>query len=210
MAAHNRIEIKKKKLLLTEGRDTKYFFIWACEAFHLTDIQVLDFGGVGNLRGYLQNLPKLSGYEIVETVVVARDAENSPSDAVRSIKASLKNAGLPVPLKAFTFTGKSPRVAYVLFPGFVPEEKDTLLSGNLETLCLDMVKGDTVHECVDQYITCLQSIGQTVRQPHKTRLHTYLAGKNFAGLKIGEAAKAGAWNWGCSAMEPYKRVIMSM
>jgi len=29
---------------------------------------------------------------------------------------ALKNAGLPVPTKAFTFMGKSPRVAYVLFP----------------------------------------------------------------------------------------------
>ena len=200
MAALN--QIKKTKLLLAEGRDAKYFFIWVCEAFRLAEIQVLDFGGVDNLRGYLQNLPKLPGYEIVETIVVARDAENNPNDAVRSIKASLKNAGLPVPPRAFTFTGKSPRVAYVLFPGLVPEEQDMLSSGNLETLCLDMVKGDTVHQCVDQYIECLQSIGQTIRQPHKTRLHTYLAGKNLAGLKIGEAAKAGAWNWDCSRFEP--------
>jgi hypothetical protein len=210
MAACNRIEIKKTKLLLAEGRDAKYFFIWACEAYRITGIQVLDFGGVDSLHGYLQNLPKLPGYEIVETIVIVRDAENAPNDAIRSIKGSLKNAGLPVPPKAFTFTKRLPRVAYMLFPGFVSSEEDTLLSGNLETLCMSMVKGDSVLQCADQYMQCLQSIKQQVEHPHKTRLYTYLAGKNFAGLKIGEAAKAGAWNWECSQIEPYKRIIMSM
>lgn len=209
MAAYN--QIKKAKLLLTEGRDAKYFFIWACEAFHFTDIQVLDFGGIDKLRGYLQNLPKLPGYEIVETIVVARDAESDPNDAARSIKGSLKNAGLSVPAKAFSFTDKSPRVAYVIFPGFTSEKEETLSDGKLEDLCLSMVENDAVLPCVDQYIQCLQSIGETVRHLHKTRLHAYLAGKDdYVGLKIGEAAKAGAWNWDYSGFAPYKQIISSM
>lgn len=205
------IRIEKPRLVLTEGRDAKYFFIWACEAYRIIDIQVLDYGGVAELPAYMSNLPKLPGYEMVEKIVIVRDAETDSNAAVESINGALRNAGLPVPSRAFAFTDRSPHVAYMIFPGFSPDRRKTLSNGTLEDLCLAVVGDDAVLRCVNQYIQCLQSIGEMVKHPHKVRLHAYLAGKDdYAGLKIGEAAKAGAWNWDHEMMAPYKRIIAGM
>jgi hypothetical protein len=58
---------------------------------------------------------------------------------------------------------------------------------------------------------CLQSNGNEIKRPHKTKLHTYLSGKNdFVGLKIGEAAKAGAWNWEHLKLKPFRDIITAM
>jgi|GEM_PF-2484457 len=48
-----RTEIKKSKLLLAEGADALHFFIAACEAFGVDDVQVMDFGGIKDLTTYL-------------------------------------------------------------------------------------------------------------------------------------------------------------
>jgi len=118
MAPHNKIEIEKSKLLLAEGADAFYFFIWACGTFGVDDVQVMNFGGITDLTAYLKALPLFSGYEQVNTIVVARDAENNPIAAVNNVKKSLQQAKLPVPGKPFEFTGNVPRVAFMIFPGF--------------------------------------------------------------------------------------------
>ncbi|MEK6725696.1 MAG: DUF3226 domain-containing protein [Deltaproteobacteria bacterium] len=207
------IQITEKKLILTEGRDTYYFCIWAYQAFNTTGIQVLDFGGIKDLNIYLKNLTLLSGYENIETIVIVRDAEIDSRAAVNSITSALKNANLSVPGKPCEFAGNAPKVAYVVFPGFTEdaEGNQSLLDGTLEDLCLELVKEDEIFECVNQYIQCLESKRQDVRRLHKTKLHTYLAGKNnFVGLKIGEAARVGAWDWNHVKLEPFKQVILGM
>lgn len=193
MAPRNKIE--KSKLLLVEGADALYFFIWACGTFGMDDVQVMDFGGINDLTAYLKALPLFPGYDQVNTIVVARDAENDPITAVSDVKRSLQQATLPVPGKPFEFTGNVPRAAFMIFPGFEnnSDGQSSLLPGTLEDLCLEIVKDCSTFECVDLYLECLQSKGHEIRRWHKTKLHSYLAGQNdFVGLKIGEAAKAGA------------------
>lgn len=207
------IQISEKKVILTEGADTYYFCIWAYQAFNATGIQVLDFGGIKDLKKYLKNLTLLSGYENVETIVIVRDAETDSRAAVNSITSALRNANLSVLGKPCEFAGNAPKVAYVVFPGFTEdaEGNQSLLDGTLEDLCLELVKEDEIFECVNQYIQCLESKRQDVRRLHKTKLHTYLAGKNdFVGLKIGEAARVGAWDWSHAKLEPFKQVILGM
>ena len=99
-------EIIKSKLLLVEGADAKYFFFYALEAFGVDDVQVIDFGGIGELTKYLKTLPLLPRYEQVTTIVIARDAETDPIAAVKNVKRSLKQAALPVPGNSFEFTNK--------------------------------------------------------------------------------------------------------
>lgn len=208
-----RTEIIKSKLLLAEGADTLHFFISACEAFSVNDVQVMDFGGIKDLTTYLKALPLFSGYGKVDTIVIARDAEKNPSTAVSNVKRSLRQMGLPVPGNPFEFAGAAPRVAFVIFPGFRTDTKDknTLSAGTLEDLCLEIVKDNTTFECVDQYLECLRSKGRKITRPHKTKLHSYLAGENdFVGLKVGEASNAGAWDWNHSSLKPFKDVIRAM
>lgn len=205
------IIINKKKLLLVEGMDAKMFAQWACQAFGVTDVQVLDFGGIKDLRLFLKQLILLPNYENVETVVVVRDAEKNPAGAIQSVKDALKHVGLPVPASPFNIASGSPRTAFIILPG-VPDDSNNshLASGTLEDLCLEIVKDDPIFECIEQYVQCLLAKGQVVR-PHKTKLHTYLAGKNdFVGLKIGEAAKAGAWDWNHSKLSPFRQLVLKM
>ncbi|OGP63343.1 MAG: hypothetical protein A2V65_04560 [Deltaproteobacteria bacterium RBG_13_49_15] len=208
-----RTEIIKSKLLLAEGADTFYFFRAACEAFSVDDVQVMDFGGIKDLTTYLKALPLFPGYDKVDTIVIARDAEKNPSTAVSNVKRSLRQMDLPVPLDPFEFEGAAPRVAFVIFPGFRADAKDnTILSaGTLEDLCLEIVRDNTTFECVDQYLECLRSKGRKITRPHKTKLHSYLAGENdFVGLKIGEASRVGAWDWNHIRLTPFKDVIRAM
>lgn len=207
------IEIKEKKLILAEGKDAFLFCIWAYQGFGATGIQVLNFGGVTELSSFLELIRGVPNYEALETIVIVRDAERDAIAAVSSIKTSLKKAKLPVPSKSYEFAGSCPKVAYIIFPGFIEgtKESKSLSNGTLEDLCLELVKEDEIFECVNQYIQCLKSKRQDVRRLHKAKLHTYLAGKNdFVGLKIGEAARVGAWDWNHAKLEPFKQVILGM
>jgi len=206
------IEIKEKKLLLVEGVDAYNFAIWAYQGFGASGIQVLNFGGIKELKPYLEALVLYPGYENVETLVVARDAENDSKAAIQSVQDALRNINLSAPDKPFEFAGNSPRTAFMIFPG-LPDiaNSQSLVSGTLEDLCLEIVKDEPSIECVDQFIDCLKLNGQPLKYPHKTKLHTYLSANNkFVGLKIGEAARVGAWNWEHSALEPFRHIISSM
>jgi hypothetical protein len=208
-----RIEIKGNRLLIVEGADAYYFHVWGCRAFGATDVQVLNCGGITELRNYLRTLAMLPNFEAVETIVVGRDAEQDPQAAVRSIKGALRDAGLPVPGKPFEFAGKVPRTAFMIFPGCTTTEsgRKHLAKGTLEDLCLSIIEDGVALQCVDQYMECLKSNGLAVTHPHKTRLHAYLAGNSdYVGLKIGEAAKAGAWNWQHANLDRFRKIVTSM
>ncbi len=206
------IKIEKEKLFLVEGADAYYFFIWACDNSNINDVQVMDFGGIDGLYLFLKALKNISGYEKVSTMLVARDAEGNANGAVESVKSALARNGLVVPQTPFEFAEGSPRIAYMVLPGFDSDSEGKALStGTLEDLCLSMVRNNPVNECVDAYINCLESKAIRVMRPHKTRLHAYLAGKNeFVGMKIGEAAHAGAWDWEQPAFRLFRETIRNM
>ena len=208
-----KFEIKQPKLLLVEGADAYYFFIWACQAFGVNDVQVMDFGGVKDLTSYLKTLSMLPGYEDVTTLVIARDAENDPLSAIDSVKNSLKKASLAVPRHPFRFAGQAPKVAFMILPGFETNDtgKQAPIPGTLEDLCWHIVKDSSIFECVELYVQCLQNKGSQITRLHKTKLHSYLSGKNnFVGLKIGEASKAGAWDWTHDRLQIFKAIITDM
>lgn len=185
-----------------------FFLIWACKALGIEDVQVMDFGGITDLTSYLKTVVLLPNFETVSTIVIARDAETDPLTATINIKNSLKQVSLPIPETPFVFCEGVIKTAFIIFPGF---EGQDLLPGTLENLCLEIAKDASIFKCVDAYIQCLQSNDQEIKRPHKIRLHSYLSGNNdYVGLKIGEAAKAGAWNWNHEKFTQFKNLIKSM
>ena len=206
------ITIKARKLLLAEGADACNFLIWAYQAWGADGIQVLDFGGVQNqdLPLYLRQLQMLSGFDEVETLVIARDAERNASGAVTSLISQLTNVGLPAPPSPFVFTETALRVAYMIFPGY-NLSGDALENGTLEDLCLKTIANDPVMPCVANFLRAVQATGEPMPRPHKSTLYTYLAGKQaLTGLKLGEAARVGAWPWDHPAFAPYRNTIRAM
>jgi hypothetical protein len=205
--------IEKSKLLLAEGADAANFFHYACRAFGVNDIKVLDFGGVSDLTAYLKMLQLLPGYEQVTTIAIVRDAEKDPLSAVRNIKQSLAQASLPVPNEPYEFISGYRRVAFMILPGFeqFQDVYQTLLPGTLEDLLLNIAQDKSTFGCVDAYIECLRSKRMKITKLHKIKLHTYLSGmENYCGLKIGEASKVGAWDWNHINLEKIKAIITTM
>ena len=84
-------------------------------------------------------------------------------------------------------------------------------SGTLEDLCLSTIQDQSVLECVESFLDCCKEKGSDVRRPHKSKLHAYLASNDkFVGLKIGEASKAGAWNWNHQRLKPFKKLLCAL
>ena len=125
--------------------------------------------------------------------------------------------GLPKPTEPFTFASgaeEQPRTAIMIFPGFASPGSDRrdLTNGALEDLCLRTLPDpDPVLSCVDEYLECVRAIPGETPDATKSRLHAYLSGKaGFAGLKLGEAAKAKAWDLEHPALSPFKSIIQQM
>ncbi len=208
-----RFEVLKSRLLLVEGMDAFSFWIWACEAFTQNEVQVYDFGGNQELQQRLLTITRTPNFDSVTSLAIIRDAETDPDAAIQSVQSALRYADLPVPDAPFAFAEGTPRTVFLLQPGFSTDAAGSraYLPGTLEDLCLMTVAGDPCLDCVANYMDCLTAAGEPMPRPHKTRLHGLLAGKDiYVGLKVGEAARVGAWDWNHAAFAGYRELIAVM
>jgi len=207
--------IQKSKVVIAEGLDAKLFLIHALSLLNIPGkVQVLDFGNIQRLPIYLKMLRTAPGFELIETLVVARDAEADPSAAMASITNSLGRNGFAHPSRPFEFANGNPRTGILLFPGYAAETKEReweLLPGSLEDLCLATIEPNPILECVDQYLQCVERTENGVTHPRKSKLHAYLAGnKKYVGMKIGQATEAKAWNLNHPAFSRYRKLLLAM
>ena len=208
--------IQETRVILAEGPDTKYFLMWVCAAFKSEKIEIFHVGGNQNLRKYLKTFVVTPGFEQVQTLVVARDAETDAQGAVKSVADALAAFDLPRPTEPFRFApGRvdQPRTAVMIFPGYASSGKPReLANGMLEDLCLATIQPtDTALACVEEYINCLQSGPGSPKNLSKARLHAYLAGKDaFVGMKLGEATKSKAWDFDHESLAPFRETILAM
>ena len=193
------IKIEKPKLLLGEGREEVLFFGALIDYLKLHDIQIMEIGGKDNLRKNLKALTKAQGFDGVLSLGIVRDADADADAAFQSVCDALKTIDLPIPERPLHPVGEKPRVGVLILPGEGEQ-------GMLETLCLRAVAQDPAMLCVEQYFKCLQQ----ARLPwldnmnmSKAKVHAFLASRRKAGLRLGEAAKAGLWPW---ETETFKQV----
>ena len=86
--------------LLVEGKDPCNFFGAFVDHLNIEELQIQDFGGVDELKGFLGVMVKQSGFhDTVRMLGIVRDAETSAQGAFQSVQSSLRNAGLPVPVR---------------------------------------------------------------------------------------------------------------
>ena len=208
--------LRKSYLILCEGTDTLMFLIYYLNSNSLrndsrysNDIQAMDFGGNENLSNYISTLTKMDGFSRIKKLLILRDAEKDPLKAEQSIKKSLKNNSLPVPDKTNHWCGGKPiSTAYCLMPTC----SSCLQPGTLEDLCWEILKDANankkkkdIQSFIDQFRDGYNSI---ISHEHKSRLHTYFSlHDDFVSLKIGEAAKAGAFDWDNPKLTPLRELI---
>ena len=140
--------------LLVEGNDQRNFFGELVQHLKIEDLQIQDFGGVDEIRGFLRVMVKQSGFHgTVKVLGIVRDAESSAQGAFQSVQSSLRNAGLPVPdrpgesARPGEAAGVAPAVNVLILPG-------DGAPGMLETLLCRTFADTAVDRCIDDFFRC--------------------------------------------------------
>lgn len=182
-------EIKSETQLLVEGNDQRNFFEAFIDHLSLENIQIQNFGGVSELRDFLEGLVSATGFrQIVQSLGIVRDAETSAGSAFQSVQSSLRNAELSVPDSPAKRTGISPAVTVLILPG-------DNRTGMLETLLCESFADTSVDHCIDDFFTCVENLlNVSIKNPDKARAHAYLTTKPDPHFSVGVAAKKDYWD----------------
>ena len=176
--------------LLVEGNDQQNFFTALAKFLQIDDaVQIRNFGGVQELRGYLLPFKDQRSFgETVKRVGIIRDAEADFDAAFSSVCSSLKNAKLPVPKSHGIFTNSSPSVGAMILP-------DGNQSGMLETLLCRSISDFEINACIDKFFQCARDeAGITIKRIEKAHARVFLATKPDPHLSVGVAALRSYWN----------------
>jgi hypothetical protein len=195
-APRQTVPFTSPKVLIGEGKDEVNFFTALLAHLQLTDFQVEEYGGKGNLTKYLREFSVRPGRQQVVALAITRDADGDVGQVFQSIGTLLTYNQLPAPSAAGQIIAGSPRVGVFILP-------DNRRPGTLEDLCLDAVQGDGAMKCVQDYFNCV--IQNTPRHPKpiaKAQLHAWLASQVDPDLRLGEAALRGIWPWSAQAFQP--------
>jgi hypothetical protein len=199
--------IAAPKQLVVEGIDAVVFFRALLREIGLANIQVQNFGGVDELRGFLKGLQRQDGFaQMVVSLGIARDAERDPTSAFQSVCSALRGAGLTDPSQIETFEGSDPKVGVLILP-------DAKTPGMLETLCLRAVDDDPVMPCVDEYFNCVDQRLPSAESPRileKARVQVFLASRREPVSPSRWAAHRGYWPWDDPVFNHVKQFLSSL
>ena len=209
-------------LVLCEGVDAKFFLIWLLDYYKkqgvkaFEHIQVEDFGGITQLTDSLAVWKNISGFrQNIKSLCIIRDAETNFLNSCHSICGSLEKNQFVVPKKAWTVKEDNGfKLAYILFPG-TKDNEGNYKSGTLEDLCLESLSDANKSkklEVIDLFIDkASQDFNLQFPRLHKTRLHEFLVMHDkYVDCKIGEAAKAGAFDFENIAVKEIVRIFKEL
>jgi hypothetical protein len=85
-------------------------------------------------------------------------------------------------------------------------------TGALEDLCWNILANDPRHEMrsdVTSFVSCMKEKYHRISaHEHKSKLHAFFSvNDNLISLKIGEASRAGAFDWNSNYLQPLKDII---
>lgn len=218
MVRKTNTEILCEHLILCEGRDEQEFLIHYlnseslkdCPAFS-TKIQVIDFGGNSDLSNFLKVIQNSDKFDTVKSILIIRDSERDSTSAIQGVKSALKNSNLSIPTNPYVWTQDTPQIGYLLFPTCDNNPKE----GTLENLCLSILSSKEAPQLLSKIDSFLSSLttdyGLSFPRNFKNKLHTYFSVHDkYVSMKIGEASKAGAFNWDSELLKPLKQFIQEV
>lgn len=191
-------------LLLCEGIDEKFFLMWYIDYLSKTDskftkIQIIDFGGIKDLKFCLKNISAVENFDKIKRLAIIRDAENDWQSAIESVNNSVK--------ESYIDCNKLSSYLIYLLPGKFNGE---WTNGTLEDLCIRILKQDDLTQKIleeDQvFLEKVENIRDIrLKRRHKNLLHSYFsATDDYVGAKIGEAARYGAFDWASKELDEIK------
>ena len=200
--------------LLVEGKDQCNFFGAFVDRLNIEELQIQDFGGVDELKGFLGVMVKQPGFHLVKMLGIVRDAETSAQGAFQSVQSSLRNARLPVPVRPGESAhpgepaGAAPAVNVLILPG----DGD---HGMLETLLCRTFADTAVDRCIDDFFRCFETseagVEAPIRNLDKARAHAFLATREMPHVSVGVAARKRYWgNFDHDAFRRIRRFLSSL
>lgn len=200
--------------LLVEGKDQQNFFEALIRHLGLEGIQVYDFGGINDLKSFLEAFVIRPGFGSVHSVGIIRDAETlnaeasdvkaSFKSAFQSVQDSIKNAGLSAPASPGKPSDGNPAVTVLILP-------DNEHPGMLETLLCKTVTDTGLNRCIDEFLQCAETAeGVPIARPDKARAHAYLATRPHPHVSVGVAAQRGYWDLDHPALALVRQFLKSL
>ncbi len=197
----SKLRIFQSKLLLVEGRDDQEVFKFLCRLGGIDNIQIIRYGGRDKLRNFISNLLRIDGFNDVTALGVVMDADTNANATKDRIVNALNNVDLPVPSRALELNVLGfPRVVFLVLP--CGES-----SGELEDVCLASIEDEDALQCVEEFLTCVEDRGITIRKKSKARLQAYLSTKRDPDKRIGEAMNAGYFSKDSDAFKPLRSLL---
>lgn len=211
-------------VILCEGMDEKFFLIQYIDYLVKQGIapdsyNVIDMGGNEELRKNMPIIAKLAHYQEMKGFLVLRDAEMDARAAAISVRQSiLRSFSVSIP-EDDTFIKNEDGIlfGYTLLPGWSIDK--TYRNGTLEDLCWNIMKDkkdelskEKLKGLSADYVTRAVSLrNKNFRTLHKNKLHAYLSGTDlFVGMKIGEAAQAGCFDFSHTALDFLKEALLRL
>ncbi len=191
--------------LLVEGNDQRNFFGALARHISIESIQIQNFGGVDELRGFLETLAASDEFKDgVQSLGIVRDAEESARSAFQSVQSSLRNAGLFVPGRPRERAGDSPAVNVLILP-------DDDRQGMLETLLCETLANTPINDCIDDFLDCARALPNAdIQRPDKSRAHAYIATRPEPQFSVGYAAMRDYWDLDHDALRNARRFLLSL
>lgn len=214
------IKPNTKHLILCEGADEKWFFIWFLDYFKkkpgyykYNEIQIEDIGGNDDFVAKLGVWKLVSGFDNLKTVGIIRDAEKNADSALQSIQHCFSDNSMPEPQDCFELTenkSSSIKTVFGILPGTKNGNKWD--NGTLEDLCLKILKDPQSSEKISLIYGYLRQVQDNfkyeIKHIHKAKLHTYFSSNEpFIGSKIGEAAHYGAFDFESDYLSNFKKMF---
>ena len=156
----------------------------------------------------------IGGFDSVTHLMIIRDAEQDVAQAIRDIQSALRGNGFQAPESPCQWLYDSENdlnIGFLLFPTCDANPTE----GMLEDLCLEILAVTDAPICMEEIDSLLPRLEarrkKALSHEPKTRLHAYFAvSDSYVGLKLGESAKAGAFNWGDTRLAPLKEFVRCM
>lgn len=201
--SESRVEITKRKLIISEGVDDKHFFDVLFKHLELTNIQSEQIEGKTKLKSNLKALILQTGFSSLDSFVITRDADEDHKAAFQSVCGALKDCGLDIPPKPGVFTSGKIRIGIFIFPG---SGKD----GCLEDLCIEAVNQKPEFSCVESYFQCLQDLGIKTKHLSKAKSRVFVASIDGEITHLGRACERKCWSLDAPAFIPLIKFLKQM
>lgn len=198
-----RVHIRCSVQLLVEGKDAQNFFKAFVGRLSLHDVDVQDFGGVGELRRFLAAFVTAPYFGNVRSIGVVRDAEQSADAAFQSVRDALEHVSLVAPQRPGESTSENPSVRVLILPGDGQP-------GMLETLLCRTFTRNPLNRCIDDFLQCAEESGRRVQRRDKARAHAWLATQPLPHVSVGVAALKGYWDLDHQALDAARQFLTAL